>query len=88
MADAEHQHGRAFVSPAPLRIDCEGSGCPGHGKRASVDYLDRVEFFLTMCAMCGRNVEASPCSDGRERMIALPHQRDDVLAMIERGDYG
>jgi len=55
----------------PLRIPCEGSGAATH-------------FAATgngLCAMCGRYVRCD--ADGR----AVQHDRDDVLAMIRRGDY-
>lgn len=55
----------------PIRIPCEGSNCPVHHP------------FLNggMCAMCGVTVT---CSD---EGIAFAHERNDVLAMLERGDF-
>lgn len=60
------------VPDPPLRILCEGSDCPTHVALHGQG----------MCAMCGRIVNYY--DNGR----AVPHDRDDVLAMIERGDYG
>lgn len=59
------------MSDEPILIPCEGSGCPTHF------YAQRAG----MCQMCGRIVHAD--ADGK----ALSHQRDDVLARIDRGDF-
>jgi hypothetical protein len=56
----------------PLLIHCEGSGCPTHLQSQSAG----------MCSMCGRFVIAD--GDGN----ASDHQREDILAMLRRGDYG
>lgn len=56
----------------PIWVRCEGSGCPTH------HYAPRAG----MCQMCGRIVHAS--STG----VADNHQRDDIVARIERGDFG
>lgn len=75
------------MSVEPIRIPCEGSGCPGHGVGLSPGALPgQGAVSLTTCAMCGRAVEAYWRNDGR--WVALPHQRDDVLAMLDRGDFG
>jgi hypothetical protein len=59
--------------PEPIRIPCEGSGCPPN-------------MVLTkgvgLCSMCGR----THALDGDGKVIA--HDRDDVIAMIQRGDFG
>lgn len=60
------------MMPDPIRIPCEGAGC-------------RVLPFAQvsgLCPMCGRHVASDQAGD------ALPHERDDVLAMLTRGDYG
>jgi len=56
----------------PLRIPCEGSGCPV-----------RTPWMIAgFCGMCGLLVDCD--RDGN----AVAHDRNDVLAMLERGDYG
>lgn len=55
----------------PIRVPCEGSGCPVHHP-----YLNGG-----MCAMCGVTVT---CSD---EGIAFDHERNDILAMLDRGDF-
>lgn len=36
---------------------------------------------LGMCSMCGRTVDSN-------QGIALLHKRDDILARVQRGDFG
>lgn len=70
--------------PDPIRIHCEGSLCPGHDLREDwVIEEDMEKVLRAMCPMCGRRhrVEGDP-------PVVSTHQRDDVLAMIDRGDYG
>ena len=60
----------------PIRIPCEGSGCPPATRAGGLSHEG-------MCAMCGRwypllNV----------RPVLSDHERDDILAMLERGDFG
>lgn len=60
-------------TPEPIRIRCEGTGCPPNMKITSSS---------GMCSMCG-------CVwffTDEAGMVA--HDRDDILAMIERGDFG
>jgi hypothetical protein len=38
-----------------------------------------------VCAMCGAHV---PSGDLDGKRVALPHQRRDILTMVERGDFG
>lgn len=59
----------------PIWIDCEGSGCPGHGTRSEV-----------ICSMCGRMV-ATEHAEGYG-LVTIPHRRDDIIARIYRGDFG
>lgn len=58
----------------PILVDCEGSACPVH----------HTPPFLGsgICSMCGQIVACY--IDG----TALDHQRDDVLARLDRGDFG
>lgn len=72
--------------PEPIRIPCEGSDCIGHGEgcRFGAKVLD-PPVPVTMCVMCGQHVDAEITPGG---FRALAHDRDDVLAMIARGDYG
>lgn len=58
-----------------ITVACEGSDCPIH-KRAQ---------FMTLgvCSMCGEWV----IGVGRDYDVAEPHERKDVLAMINRGDF-
>jgi hypothetical protein len=59
----------------PILVPCEGSGCPPAGAGT------RYEPF-GMCSMCGaQDVEII---DG----LVAPHERDDILARLERGDFG
>lgn len=57
----------------PILTDCEGAGCPGH----RCVYPDTHG----MCQMCGQVKQL----DEAGRMP--PHQRQDVLAMLARGDF-
>jgi hypothetical protein len=57
--------------PEPILIDCEGAGCPPAG---------RIEV-AGMCSMCGGFDFMLP--DG----TMPPHQRQDIIAMIARGDF-
>lgn len=56
----------------PLRIHCEGSACPP----CAVSWDGNV-----MCAMCGVWHPA----DVNGRLVL--HDRNDILAMIARGDF-
>lgn len=57
--------------PEPIVIECEGSRCPTHNHGHA----------LGMCSMCGQMVVTE--DDGR----AYHHLRQDVLAMLHRGDF-
>jgi hypothetical protein len=35
--------------------------------------------------MCGRLIHPHPTSDGN--VIAVPHDRDDIISMLQRGDF-
>jgi hypothetical protein len=62
-------------------IPCEGSGCPAH--------LIRKDHGV--CAMCGEwvAVELTGRAEGLAlEGVAVKHQRQDILAQIDRGDYG
>lgn len=56
----------------PIMIRCEGSLTPTAFKQVGV----------TMCRMCGHIVEAFG-----EDACAVEHQRQDLIAMIARGDF-
>lgn len=62
----------------PIWIRCEGSGCPTHNQG-----FERGTRFpgRGMCSMCGAPVPLA----GDE--MAVTHNRDDILARLERGDY-
>lgn len=56
-----------------IRVACEGAGCPP--ARSWGGY--------GICAMCGRLVLlAAPSA------LVSTHKRDDVMAMLTRGDFG
>lgn len=58
--------------PEDIMIDCEGSGLAGHMTGAG-GWL--------MCKMCG-------CFEQPDTNKRMPvHERRDVLAMIDRGDF-
>lgn len=60
------------MTPEPILVDCVGSGARGHWLGNSV-----------MCPMCGGQFRPT------DNVMTVPdHQRDDVLAMIDRGDFG
>ena len=63
----------------PIRIPCEGSNRIGHA------YLGTSK--VALCKMCG---ELRPAHRRPEfyALVVDEHDRDDILAMIERGDYG
>ena len=55
----------------PIRVECEGSECPTHYPAMNGG----------ICSMCGVIVTC------RDDGTALPHKRNDVLAMLARGDF-
>jgi len=57
---------------APIWMPCEGSGCTVHGS----------DGIGGMCQMCGQIVDVV------DEWQAEPHQRDDIIARIKRGDFG
>jgi hypothetical protein len=59
--------------PAPILVACEGSRCVAHYPRGGTG----------ICPMCGERVALDDAEVG-----TLNHDRWDLLAMIERGDYG
>ena len=61
-----------MTTPSPLRIPCEGSDGEVHRLAANAG----------VCAMCGSLVT---CDD---EGLAIVHERNDVLGMIDRGDFG
>lgn len=63
------------VHKPPLRVPCEGSGCSV--ARWTITRVDD----MGLCTMCG---ELVPTINYR----AVQHDRNDVLAMLERGDFG
>lgn len=56
----------------PIRRPCEGSGHPPNMKLTGP---------IGLCAMCGTT---QTTVDGK----VVDHDRDDIEAMIERGDFG
>jgi len=56
----------------PIWIDCEGSLGPTNLPGPAQG----------MCKMCGQWVELNDCGE------AFLHQRDDIVARINRGDFG
>lgn len=70
----------------PIRVDCEAAGCPP--VRVTTDpatFSTNGGMLHGMCPMCGQFV---PIPLGHDINVMPPHERDDVLAMIERGDFG
>lgn len=57
----------------PIRVRCEGSGTPPVAKELTVN--------RGLCAACGEVVDLD--SLGR----CVDHQRDDLVAMLARGDF-
>lgn len=64
--------------PEPLYVRCEGSDHAVH--RFTRGSTSGGHFYGT-CAMCGSWVRS------RANGIARPHDREDVMAMFERGDF-
>lgn len=63
----------AQIAPKPaIRIACEGTDCPTHFPSMNGG----------ICAMCGVTVTC------RDDGTAWPHERNDIIAMLERGDFG
>lgn len=58
--------------PDPIRVLCEGRGFRGNNP-------GRIG---ASCAMCGQWMPLT--AEG----VMPDHERDDVLAMIDRGDFG
>lgn len=58
----------------PILIHCEGSGVRGHEVICPSSHA--------MCVMCGR---IKPMD---EHGKVVEHDRDDILARINRGDFG
>ena len=61
----------------PLTCYCDGSGCPGHHQPGMASPV--------MCSMCGEFV-ATQHVEGYG-LVTVAHQRPDIIAMIERGDF-
>jgi hypothetical protein len=67
--------------PLPfLTVHCDGSNLVGHATWRGDLYGVGV-----MCQLCGQWFPSSP-SDAFDK--APDHRRPDILAMIERGDFG
>lgn len=64
-----------MIAAEPIRVECEGSGCPAHPLTLTQ---------LAICSMCGAVVATTGGAEPR----AVQHERDDVLAMLDRGDFG
>ncbi len=62
----------------PIMVPCEGSGCPAHLWGSSTN----TTTFMGTCSMCGHGVACNG------QGIAPHHLREDILAQLERGDYG
>lgn len=60
----------------PIMTLCEGSGCPTHLTAGG----------WGVCSMCGERVPLDQTVTISNK--AVRHQREDVLAMLARGDYG
>lgn len=56
----------------PILVPCEGGGCSVHLRRKDHG----------VCPMCGEWVLCTPSG------FAVGHTRQDILAQIDRGDYG
>ena len=67
---------------APILIDCEGAGCPTHRKIGHRLLAASEAGHHGICAMCGRIVEVDVVGK------AVDHQREDIVAMLARGDFG
>lgn len=55
-------------------IRCEGSLCP-----------PATGHGLVVCSMCGQPVHRT---EGVFGEVVVEHERKDLLAMVERGDFG
>ena len=62
---------------APILIPCEGSGCGYH-------FYDEASI-TGMCQMCGARVPVAVNPEGES--VTCDHQRDDILARLDRGDF-
>lgn len=62
----------------PILITCVGSGAVGH----QVAGMTR----FAMCPMCGHVIKVVHVAADRSLVIAR-HDRDDILARLERGDF-
>ena len=63
--------GESAVPRRAIRIACEGSDNVAHSLKMNGG----------ICAMCGVIVAC------RDDGTAWPHERNDILAMLERGDF-
>jgi hypothetical protein len=59
-------------APPPIRIPCEGALATGH----------EISYRAVMCVMCGHTFDGVPSS------ITPLHDRDDIISMLQRGDFG
>jgi hypothetical protein len=70
-----------MTAPPPIRIPCEGSAQPGHP-------LANVRALLR-CSMCGHLIP--PLQPTNTSSITVPcvdhHDRDDIISMLQRGDF-
>ncbi|HRA86083.1 MAG TPA: hypothetical protein PLT40_17240 [Ilumatobacteraceae bacterium] len=60
------------MTAAPIWIECEGTGSAG-----SYGY----------CPMCGATGDRLPITQADGFLLIDTHQRRDILAMIDRGDF-
>lgn len=66
------------MSGGPIPVRCEGSGASGHEHHPRLVTHGTVASEW-MCPMCGGMFLVSPIPE---------HDRDDILARIDRGDFG
>jgi hypothetical protein len=69
------------IVPDPLRLPCEGAGCPP-ARTTLLGTGPRSWAYIGICSMCGQNVTVDAAGN------CVEHDRQDLLAMIERGDFG
>lgn len=63
------------MTAEPIMRECEGGGSRAHPLTLAG---------LAICSMCGEVVATAGGAEPR----AVPHERVDVLAMLDRGDFG
>lgn len=73
----------------PIYVPCEGSNMPAAGHQFDGPFENSIASALKepICAMCGRPMGYYSKPGNTKQLFLLPHPRQDIIAMINRGDF-